>query len=150
MTEECVFCRIAEGVGGAHIICETELILALADIHPIRRGHTLIISRQHHPYFEDLPPATASELIHLGQRLSLAMKQLYGVQRVAFLFTGGDHAHAHAHVVPMHEKTDITSRHYIAEEKLTFRSTARASEQELADTAEQLRTALQFQSGRGP
>jgi hypothetical protein len=46
------------------------------------------------------------------------MKALYGVPRVAFLFTGGDHAHAH--VVPMHEKTDITSQRYIAEEKLTF------------------------------
>lgn len=148
MTEKCVFCRIAEGGEGAHIIWETELVLALADLYPIRVGHAQIISRQHHPYFEDLPPVTASEIIHLGQRLSFVMKQLYGVQRVAFLFTGGDHAYAHAHVVPMHEKTDITSRRYIAEEKLTFHSIARASEQELADTAEKLRTALQPQFDR--
>ena len=33
--------------------------------------------------------------------------------RVAFLFTGGDVAHVHAHVVPMQEKTDITSARYI-------------------------------------
>ena len=70
------------------------------------------------------------------------MKALYGVPRVAFLFSGGDHAHAHAHVVPMHEKTDITSRRYIAEESLTFRGVPRASFEELAATAAQLRSKL--------
>ena len=41
------------------------------------------------------------------------MKEVYQVERVAFLFTGGDVPHVHAHVVPMHEKTDITSARYI-------------------------------------
>jgi histidine triad (HIT) family protein len=41
------------------------------------------------------------------------MKEVYGVERVAFLFTGGDVAHVHAHVVPMHHKTDVTSARYI-------------------------------------
>jgi len=55
---------------------------------------------------------------------------------------GGDHAHAHAHVVPMHERTDITSRLHIAEETLTFRSTPRASREDLSATAARLRAAL--------
>jgi histidine triad (HIT) family protein len=45
---------------------------------------------------------------------------LYGIPRLAFLFTGSDLPHVHAHVVPMHENTDITSRLYIAQEQLTF------------------------------
>jgi histidine triad (HIT) family protein len=89
-----------------------------------------------------VPAATASDIIHLGQRLSRAAKALYGVPRVAFLFTGGDHAHAHAHLVPMVEKTDITSRRYIAEETLTFRSMPRASSEDLASAAARLRRAL--------
>jgi histidine triad (HIT) family protein len=140
--DECVFCRIAKGELHADVVCEDDLVIALADINPIRTGHTQIIPRGHFPYFEDLPETTASRIIHLGQRLARAMKRIYGVPRVAFLFTGGDHAHAHAHVVPMHEKTDITSRLYIVEENLTFRSTPRASADELAATAAALRTAL--------
>ena len=140
--DECVFCRIAKGELRADVVCEDDLVIALADINPIRAGHTQIVPRGHFPYFEDLPEATASRIIHLGQRLWRAMKRIYGVPRVAFLFTGGDHAHAHAHVVPMHEKTDITSRLYILEENLTFRSTPRASADELAATAAALRTAL--------
>jgi histidine triad (HIT) family protein len=43
----------------------------------------------------------------------LFCKIAQGTVPVAFLFTGGDIAHAHAHVVPMHENTDITSARYI-------------------------------------
>ena len=62
--------------------------------------------------------------------------------RVAFLFTGGDVAHAHAHVVPIPKKTDITSRRYAAERHLTFRPLPAASGEELASSATLLRSAL--------
>jgi histidine triad (HIT) family protein len=139
---ECVFCRIASGEDRSEIIYEDDQVIGLMDIRPIRPGHVQIIPREHFAYFEDLPDETASRILHLGQRLSRAMKALYGVPRVAFLFTGGDHAHAHAHVVPMHEKTDITSRRYIAEKTLTFRDVPLAPSEELAATAGQLRSGL--------
>src|SRR5437762_10376173 len=101
---ECVFCRIASGEFRSEIIYEDDQVIGLMDICPIRPGHAQIIPREHFAYFEELPDAIASRMIHLEQRLSRAMKVLYGVPRVAFLFTGGDHAHAHAHVVPLHEK----------------------------------------------
>ena len=139
---KCLFCRIASGEERPEIIYEDDQMPGLMDIRPIRSGHAQIIPREHFAYFEDLPDAIAFRVIHLGQRLSRAMKSLYGVPRVAFLFSGGDHAHAHAHVIPMHEKTDITSRRYIAEETLTFRSVARAPFEELAAIAMQLRSGL--------
>jgi len=139
---ECLFCRIAGGEIRSEIVCEDDQVIGLMDICPIRPGHTQIIPGAHFAYFENLPGTTASRIIHLGQHLSRAMKALYGVPRVAFLFSGGDHAHAHAHVIPMHETTDITSRRYIAEETLTFRGLPRANSEELAATAAQLRNAL--------
>ena len=51
------------------------------------------------------------------------MKQLYKVERVAFFFTGTDIAHAHAHVVPIHEKMDVTSARYlVSKEKVSWSS----------------------------
>ena len=139
---ECVFCRIARGEIRSEIFYEDLEVIGLMDICPIRPGHAQLIPREHYDYFEDLPDAIACRVIHLGQRVSRVLKALYGVPRVAFLFSGGDHAHAHAHVVPMHEKTDITSRRYIAEETLTFRSVAREPSEELAAIAAQLRVRL--------
>jgi histidine triad (HIT) family protein len=140
--DDCLFCQIAIGGVPADVIYEDDLVIAFADVCPIRAGHTQIIPRRHFPYFDDLPEETASRIIHVGQRLSRVMKGLFDVPRVAFLFTGGDDAHAHAHFVPMHEKTDITSRLYIVEKDLTFRSTPRASREELAATAAKLSAAL--------
>ena len=122
----CVFCQIARGEIRSEFMYQDAEVIGLMDICPIRPGHAQIIPREHFDYFDDLPDVIACRIIHLGQRLARALKTLYGVPRVAFLFSGGDHAHAHAHVIPMHEKTDITSRRYIAEETLTFRSVARA------------------------
>ena len=138
----CVFCQVARREVRSEIIYQDAEVIGLMDICPIRPGHTQIISREHFDYFDDLPDVIACRIIHLGQRLARTLKKLYGVPRVAFLFSGGDHAHAHAHVIPMHQKTDITSRCYIVEETLTFRSVARAPSKELAAIAAQLRSVL--------
>ena len=81
-------------------------------------------------------------IVTVGQKLARAMKRTLHVPRVAFLFTGGDIAHVHAHAVPIHDETDITSRRYIMEETVTFRCLPCASDRELARTASDLRRAL--------
>jgi histidine triad (HIT) family protein len=94
-------------------------VIALLDIAPIRPGHTVILPRSHVETFEQLPSALANRILGLGQQLARRMKDLYKVERVAFFFTGTDIAHVHAHVVPMHEKMDVTSQRYIASREKT-------------------------------
>jgi histidine triad (HIT) family protein len=142
MAEDCWICRIAHDSGTAHILHEDNRLLAFLDRGPIRPGHTQIVSKEHFPYFDNAPAEIVSSIVLFGQELATAMKRLYRVPRVAFLFTGGDIAHVHAHVVPMLEKTDITSRRHIAEERLTFRSLPCPPETELVATAAALRKAL--------
>ena len=112
-TMTCPFCRIGAGELEAVVLYADEEVVAFLDIGPIRPGHTQIIPRQHVATFEELPEALAARILHIGQRLARRLKAVYGVERVAFLFTGGDVPHAHAHVVPMHEKADITSARYL-------------------------------------
>ncbi|MFY9655504.1 MAG: HIT family protein [Methylocystis sp.] len=135
----CLFCKIARKELGCHLVHEDDLVMAFLDLHPIRPAHTQIIPRVHADYFEDLDGPTASRILEIGQCLARAMKAVYAVPRVAFLFSGGDIAHAHAHVVPMHDATDITSRRYILEERVTFHSTPRMSSEELGAVASQFR-----------
>ena len=143
MSTECLFCRIATHAVAADVVHEEEHLLAFLDVHPIRPGHALIVPKRHFDYFENAPADIAASIVALGQRLAQVMKQIYRVPQVGFLFTGSDIPHVHAHVVPMLEKTDLTSRHYIVEQKLTFRETPRASNDELRATAAQLADALQ-------
>lgn len=104
MTDNCWICQIAHGRGTAHIVHEDNGVLAFLDRGPIRAGHTQIVSREHFAYFDEAPADVISSMVLVGQKLAAAMRRLYRVPRAAFLFTGGDIAHVHAHVVPMWEK----------------------------------------------
>ena len=110
--DECIFCRIADGSADAVVLYEDSEVMAFLDIAPIRPGHTHIIPKQHFDTFDVLPSELAGRIMVLGQIIARKLKSVYRVGRVAFVFTGGDVAHAHAHV-PMVEKTDITSARYI-------------------------------------
>ena len=138
----CLFCRIAKGEVPARLVHETKDLVAFLDIHPIRKGHVLVVPREHFPYYDDLPPDVANEVMSVAQRLAPALRTSFGVQRVGLFFTGVDIAHAHAHVVPMVEPTDITSPQYIAEQTLTFRPAPLATTAELDGAAELIRSAL--------
>ena len=124
------------------MVYESEQVMAFLDINPIRLGHIQVIPLKHFNYFDDLPPAVAAEILDVGQRLARALKIACKVPRVAFLFTGGDIPHAHAHVVPMVEFDDITSWRYIVEETVTYSDAPRAAEGDLTSCAAQIRGAL--------
>lgn len=139
---KCLFCAIARGEIPSHRVCETENLVAFLDIHPIRPGHTLIIPRAHHAYFDDMPPEVAAETMALGQRLAREMKTLFNAPHVGFAFIGVHVPHAHAHVIPMMEPTDLTSSQFIEEKNLTFRLPPRADDSDLAAAAERMRAEL--------
>ena len=139
----CVFCRIAKRELSAHVVYESEKVIAFLDISPIRLGHTQIIPLEHFDYFDDVPPTLAAEILSVGQQLARALKNVYKVPRVAFLVTGGDVPHAHAHLVPMVMFDDITSRRYIVENDVTYRDAPRATESDLASCAALIRNSLE-------
>ena len=138
----CLFCRIARGEIPVVRVHENDEIIAFLDIRPIREGHLLIVPKGHYDYFEDIPADIAGKIVALAQRFARVAKQTYNVARVGFMFTGVHITHAHAHVVPMVEDTDITSRRYIVEEAVTFRDPDVMSPDRLEKVAAKLKTAL--------
>jgi histidine triad (HIT) family protein len=142
MTDACIFCRIANAELSAHKIFEDDLVLAFLDLHPIRDGHTLIIPKQHYPWFEDLPDRTAARVMTLGQKLARAMKCEWGVERVSFFYTGIHVPHAHAHIVPMFHRHDVTSARYIEDGVEEFSLPSSPGGKALSQTADRIRTQL--------
>jgi len=110
----------------------------------MRPGHTVIVPKSHIETFEQLPAPLANRILALGQQLAQRMKALYKVERVAFFFTGTDIAHAHAHVVPIHEKMDITSARYlVSQEKISWSSEHLRTN---AETLQRVRDELAFRA----
>ncbi|MBY6140840.1 HIT domain-containing protein [Leisingera daeponensis] len=142
MTDECIFCRIAEADLPAHKVFEDDLVIAFLDLHPIREGHALIIPKQHYPWFEDLPEITAARIMAVGQRLGRAMKREWGVERVSFFYTGIHVQHAHAHVVPMFHRHDVSSARYLEDGIEAFSLPPNPGGASLAQTADLIRAQL--------
>ena len=112
-TGDCAFCGIARDGAQAVVLYEDTDVVAFLDRAPIRPGHAQVIPRRHVVSFDELPGPLATTIVTLAQRLAMRMKAVFHVERVALLFSGGDVAHVHAHVIPLHEKTDITSARYL-------------------------------------
>ncbi len=142
MSEDCLFCRIAAGDVPAHKVYEDDDILAFLDLHPIRPGHTLVIPKAHHVWFEDLPEPLATAVTTCAQRLARRMKRLYGVERVAMFYTGIHVPHAHAHVVPMHHVHDVSSGAYLADGLEGYSLPPQLPAEEMAAIAGELRAGL--------
>lgn len=139
---ECLFCRIARGEIPARVVHASEDVIAFLDIRPIRSGHVLVVPREHFRFYDDVRTEVANEVMRVAQRLAPVLRAAFQVERVGFFFTGVDIAHAHAHVVPMVEPTDVTSRRYIAEETLTFRPPPLAAAAELDAASDLIRRGL--------
>lgn len=102
----CVFCAIVAGKAPAIRIHEDEDYLAILDIRPFTRGHTLVIPKRHTVDLTDTPPETVAALTVLGQRIAKAA-------RASGLHADGNNVaindgkaafqtvfHIHLHVVP--------------------------------------------------
>jgi len=71
----CVFCAIVAGEAPAIKIYEEDDYLAILDIRPFTRGHTLVIPKRHTVDLTDTPPDTVADLARIGQRIARAARQ---------------------------------------------------------------------------
>lgn len=71
---DCVFCAIVAGDAPAIRIHEDDHYLAILDIRPFTRGHTLVVPKKHSVDITDTPPETLAGMLALGQRIALAAR----------------------------------------------------------------------------
>jgi histidine triad (HIT) family protein len=70
----CVFCQIVAGAAPAIRIYEDDDYLAILDIRPFTRGHTLVFPKQHTVDLTDTPPETLAGMVVIGQRIGVAAR----------------------------------------------------------------------------
>ena len=101
----CVFCAIVAGEGPAIQIYEDQDYLAILDIRPFTRGHTLVIPKRHSVDLTDTPPETLAEMITIGQRIARAARATELADATNVGINDGRAAfqtvsHIHLHVLP--------------------------------------------------
>ena len=102
----CIFCEIVAGNAPAIRIHEDDDYLAILDIRPFTRGHTLVMPKRHSLDLTDTPAPTLAGMMALGQRIALAARASgLGATGTNVALNDGRSAfqsvfHIHLHVVP--------------------------------------------------
>lgn len=108
----CVFCRIAAGTAPAEVIIRTPRVLAILDLHPIHRGHALIIPRDHHQDVLSIPDDLLAEMSRTSRDVARALVEVLGLEGFNVFSNNGRIAgqsvfHAHIHVTPRYPQDGI-------------------------------------------
>ena len=139
--KHCIFCGIIERVESAFVVHEDSQAVVFLDKHPINVGHVLVAPKRHVESFYELDEDSFVGLMLAVRRVASVLEATYRPRKVGMLAAGFDVAHAHIHVLPMHDYHDITSKPILEGRR------ANPSEEELRMSAEQIRQGLDGHGG---
>ena len=110
--EECIFCKIVNNEIPSYKVYEDDMVLAFLDVHPMARGHTLVIPKKHYKDIFDIDEEVLSRIGLVCQKIAKSMKDNLGVDGVNLYHASGVDAeqtvfHAHMHIIPRRKDDNI-------------------------------------------
>ncbi len=104
----CIFCKIVENEIPSNKIYEDDNFIAILDISPVTKGHTLIIPKNHYENIFDLPKNIYTELGNVIVKLSNILKETLNFKGLNILNNNGPVSgqsvlHFHVHLIPRYD-----------------------------------------------
>ncbi len=127
-----IFSRIVRGEIPSYKIAEDDRYYAFLDIHPLTKGHTLVIPKQEVDYLFDLQDDTLSGMMVFSARVARAIRKAIPCKRVGVAVLGMEVPHAHIHLVPLQTESDLDFK----KQKASF------SQEEFESIAAKIRRAM--------
>ena len=127
-----IFTKIISGEIASFKVAENENFLAFLDIFPIAKGHVLVIPKRETDYLFDISKDEYLELWMFAQQVAKAMDKVLDCNRIGVAVIGLEVPHAHIHLVPLNNLSDIN----FERPKLSF------SEEEMNTVAQMIRNVL--------
>lgn len=104
--EECIFCKIIAGEAEASLVYEDDLVMVFPPLHPVNKGHLLIIPKKHAAYLADIDEGTAVHVMKVARKIAAAIRKSdYRCEGINLFLADGEAAeqevfHFHLHVYP--------------------------------------------------
>ncbi len=102
-----LFTKIINGEIPCHKILEDDNYLAFLDIRPINPGHTLVIPKIEMDYIFDLNDDVLSGAFVFAKKVAGMIRPVVSCQRIGIMVAGLEVPHAHIHLVPIHQVSDL-------------------------------------------
>lgn len=112
MKEDCIFCKLANGVFETNTVYEDDSFRAIMDISPSAKGHVIILPKEHADNVFEIPEETVAKGFVVAKKIAGAVKKVTGCDGVNILQNNGEAAgqtvfHFHIHVIPRFNDDDI-------------------------------------------
>lgn len=114
--ETCAFCDIVAGRAEAYKIFEDDKSLCILDINPYTKGHCLVISKRHVPWWHDLDEDEMLSLFRVARTVARKMMTALSPEFVCMYARGRRIPHTHIFLIPT-VKDDVLDRFFNALEK---------------------------------
>ena len=102
-----IFSKIIAGEIPCYKLAENEHFIAVLDIFPLRKGHTLVVPKIEVDKLFDVPDEYLSGLLTFAKPIAKAIEKAYPCDRVSILTVGLEVPHAHVHLIPMNKTEDM-------------------------------------------
>ncbi len=108
MKDDCIFCKLANGIIPTNAIYEDEDFKVILDAAPATRGHALILPKEHYANIYEISEDTAAKVLPLAKRLATHMTEKLGCEGFNILQNNGEVAgqtvfHFHMHLIPRYK-----------------------------------------------
>lgn len=103
-----VFSKILDGRLPGHFVHRDDRCAAFLSINPIRPGHTLVVPVQEISHWIDLSPELNAHLMQVSQRVGKAQMKILAPQRIGMIIAGFEVPHAHLHLVPITDESQLS------------------------------------------
>ncbi|MBP3753285.1 MAG: HIT family protein [Lachnospiraceae bacterium] len=103
--DDCIFCKLANGVFPTNSIYEDDKFNVILDNGPATKGHALILPKEHADDLFELPDETAAEAFKLAKKLGKHIMETFGADGLNVVQNNGEAAgqtvrHFHLHLIP--------------------------------------------------
>ena len=106
-----IFSKIIAGEVKGYKIYEDDCVCAILDIHPMQKGHVLVIPKQEVSQLFDLDEKMYDRVMHRVRYLAQVIKAKRNCERVCVLVEGYGVPHAHVHLIPTNKLEDFDKSH---------------------------------------
>ena len=109
--DDFIFCKIAAGEIPSRKIYEDSVLIAIMDLNPTSKGHSLIIPKEHCTNIYDIDEDIAAKVMKTAKKLATKMTVALNCDGFNLLQNNGETAgqtmfHFHMHLIPRYKDAD--------------------------------------------
>ena len=108
MKDDCIFCKLANGVFETNKIYEDDDFTVILDAGPATKGHALILPKEHHADIYEMPDELLEKAIVLAKKVVIALTARLHADGYNIVQNNGEAAgqtvfHFHMHLIPRYK-----------------------------------------------